>query len=116
MYPVRRQISRHAAGLREKRTDAENSFWQSVRNRRLDGFKFRFQHSVGPYVADFACLEVMLIVEIDGAQHSDATDAGRTAFLEREGFLVLRFWNNEVLENLDGVLELTRAALVARQG
>ncbi|WP_066664393.1 MULTISPECIES: endonuclease domain-containing protein [unclassified Sphingomonas] len=116
MYPVRRQISRHAARLRERRTDAENCFWQAVRNRRLDGFKFRFQHSLGPYVVDFACLEAMLIVEIDGAQHNDATDARRTAFLEREGFLVLRFWNTEVLENLDGVLEMTRAALRARRG
>ncbi|MCR5871797.1 MULTISPECIES: endonuclease domain-containing protein [unclassified Sphingomonas] len=115
MYPVRRQISRHAASLGEKRTDAENCFWQAVRNRRLDGFKFRFQHSLGPYVVDFACVEMTLIVEIDGAQHNDAADAARTTFLESQGFRVIRFWNNEVLQNLDGVIEMTRAALLARQ-
>jgi len=114
MYPVRRQISRHASRLREQRTDAENCFWQAVRNRRPDGFKFRFQHSIGPYVADFACLEAMLIVEIDGGQHNDAVDAVRTAFLEAEGFAILRFWNNEVLENLDGVIAATHAALLGR--
>jgi very-short-patch-repair endonuclease len=113
MYRVRRQINRYAASLRGKRTDAESCFWQAVRNRRVDRFKFRFQHSIGPYVADFACLEAMLIVEIDGGQHNDAVEAARTAFLEGEGFRILRFWNNEVLENLDGVIDVTRAALRA---
>lgn len=111
MYPVRRTISPHAAKLRRDRTDAENRFWQAVRNRQLDGFKFRFQHSLGPYIADFACLEAMLIVEIDGGQHSEAKDARRTAFLETKGFRILRFWNHEVMQNLDGVLTVVEAAL-----
>ncbi|WP_423604127.1 endonuclease domain-containing protein [Sphingomonas sp. MS122] len=111
MPPVRRKISPHAAKLRRDRTDAEDRFWQAVRNRRLDGFKFRFQHSLWPYVADFACLEAMLIVELDGGQHSEAEDARRTAFLEAKGFRVLRFGNHDVLENLEGVLAVVAAAL-----
>jgi very-short-patch-repair endonuclease len=113
MPPVRRQISPHAAKLRRDRTDAEDRFWQAIRNRRLDGFKFRFQHSLWPYVADFACLEAKLIVEIDGGQHSEAKDARRTAFLDARGFRILRFWNHDVLENLDGVVAVVAAALAA---
>ena len=112
--PVKRQINRHAARLRRERTDAEDAFWQAVRNRQIDGFKFRFQHSLGQYVADFACLEAMLIVEIDGGQHSVEVDAKRTADLEARGFHVLRFWNNDVLTNLEGVVTVVRAALAER--
>ncbi|HEY0623525.1 endonuclease domain-containing protein [Sphingomonas sp.] len=113
MRPVRRKISPHAAKLRRDRTDAEDRFWQAVRNRQLGGFKFRFQHSIWPHVADFACLEAMLIVELDGGQHNEMRDARRTAFLEAKGFRILRFWNHEVLENLEGVLEVVGAALAA---
>ena len=114
--PVRRQVSPHAARLRRERTDAEDRFWQAVRNRGIDDAKFRFQHSLWPYVADFACLEAKLIVEIDGGQHSEAADARRTAALEARGFRVLRFWNTDVLTNLDGVIEVVRAALAERLG
>ncbi|MEG3089470.1 endonuclease domain-containing protein [Sphingomonas sp. PB4P5] len=114
MPPVRRQISRHAARLRRERTEVEDRFWQAVRNRQLDGFKFRFQHSIGPFVADFACLEAMLIVELDGGQHSAEADARRTAYLERAGFEVLRFWNSDVIENLEGVAQVVHAALLRR--
>jgi very-short-patch-repair endonuclease len=114
MPAVRRQISHHASQLRRDRTDAEEKFWQAARNRQIDGFKFRFQHSVLPYIADFACLEAMLIVEIDGGQHDEARDARRTAFLESEGFEILRFWNNDVLTNLDGVIQVVRQALIRR--
>ena len=114
MPAVRRQISHHASQLRRNRTDAEEKFWQAVRNRQIDGFKFRFQHSLLPYVADFACLDAMLIVEIDGGQHSEARDAKRTAFLESKGFEILRFWNNDVLTNLDGVILVVREALIRR--
>ncbi|HEX7850205.1 MAG TPA: DUF559 domain-containing protein [Sphingomonas sp.] len=112
--PVRRQISQHASQLRRDRTEAEEKFWQAVRNRQIDGFKFRFQHSLLPYIADFACLDAMLIVEIDGGQHSQERDAARTAFLESEGFEILRFWNNDVLGNLDGVIHVVREALIRR--
>jgi very-short-patch-repair endonuclease len=114
MPPVRRQISPHASQLRRDRTDAEEKFRQAVRNRQIDGFKFRFQHSLLPYIADFACLEAMLIVEIDGGQHDEARDTRRTAFLESEGFEILRFWNNDVLTNLDGVIHVVRQALIRR--
>jgi len=114
MPAVRRQISEHASKLRRDRTDAEEKFWQAVHNRQIDGFKFRFQHSLLPYVADFACLEAMLIVEIDGGQHDEARDAKRTAFLESEGFEILRFWNSDVLTNLDGVIHVVREALIRR--
>ncbi len=111
MPAVRRQISPHAARLRRDRTEAEDRIWQSILDRQLGGFKFRFQHSLFPYVVDFACLEAMLIVELDGGQHSQAKDARRTAFLEAKSFEVLRFWNNNVMENLEGVLEAILTAL-----
>jgi very-short-patch-repair endonuclease len=114
MYPVRRQISPHAARLRRDRTEAEDRFWQAVRNRQLDGYKFRFQHTLGPFVADFVCLEAKLIVELDGGQHSAEKDARRTAFLETRGFRVLRFWNNDVLANLEGVIAAVQATLTTR--
>jgi very-short-patch-repair endonuclease len=113
MPPVRRQISPYAARLRRERTDAEDRFWQAVRNRQLDGFKIRFQHSIGRFVVDFACIEARLIVEIDGGQHSEEKDASRTAFLKGEGYRVIRFWNNDVLTNLAGVLEAVHTELVA---
>ena len=113
MYPVRRQISPHTAELRRNRTDAEDRFWQAVRNRQIDGFKFKFQATIEPFVVDFLCIETKLIVEIDGGQHSDAVDARRTRFLEGEGYRLLRFWNNDVLQNLEGVIEVVSAALAA---
>jgi very-short-patch-repair endonuclease len=112
--PVRRQISSHAAPLRKAATDAERKLWAILRNRQIDGAKFRFQHTIEPFIVDFACIEAMLIVEMDGSQHTEALDAGRTQFLESEGYRVVRFWNNEVLLNPEGVVEVIRAALAAR--
>jgi very-short-patch-repair endonuclease len=111
MYPVRRQTNPHAARLRRNATEVERLVWGALRNRQLDGFKFRFQASIGPFVADFLCVEAALVVELDGGQHDAKVDAGRTEFLEARGYRVLRFWNNEVIENLDGLLEVIRAAL-----
>ena len=109
--PVRRQTSRHASSLRRDATDAERLLWGSLRNRQLLGYKFRFQATVEPFVADFLCVEARLIVEVDGSQHSEDADAARTAALQARGYRILRFWNSEVLENLDGVLEAIAAAL-----
>ena len=93
-----RQLRRHAS-------IAENRLWYVLRNRNLNGHKFVRQFPVGPYFADFTCREAALIVELDGGQHADnAGDVKRTAFLNAEGYSVLRFWNNEVLDNRDGVL------------
>lgn len=111
MAPVRRQISPYASRLRRDQTDVEQRFWLAVRNRRLQGFKFRRQATIGSYVVDFLCVEKMLMVELDGGQHSEVVDADRAHFLQMRGYRVLRFWNNEVLENFEGVLEAVIGAL-----
>ena len=111
MGVVRRTISPHAARLRREMTDAEQALWLQLRDRRLGGHKFRRQRSTWPYVADFCCLASKLIVEVDGGQHSKVRDARRTAALKSEGFRIIRFWNNDVLQNMDGVLQLLLEAL-----
>ncbi len=95
-----------ARTLRRNASNAENYLWYVLKNRSLAGHKFVRQLPVGPYFADFACREAGLIVEIDGGQHSGAVrDRVRTAYLNAEGYSVLRFWNNDVLQNRDGVLD-----------
>jgi very-short-patch-repair endonuclease len=95
-----------ARTMRAKPTDAEHRLWQHLRAWRLPHFKFRRQQPLGNYIADFVCLEARLIVELDGGQHNgSASDIARDAWLTSQGFVVLRFWNNEVFENLEGVLE-----------
>ena len=95
-----------ARGLRRDATDAERALWVGVR-QSFPHVRFRRQVPVGPYFADFVSHGAKLIVEVDGGQHAEAAnyDAARTAFLESEGYQVLRFWNNDVLQNLSGVLE-----------
>ena len=102
--------------LRNNPTDAEALLWRQLRGRQLEGCKFRRQHPFLDFILDFACLERKLVVELDGGQHADAAtyDARRTASLENAGFTVLRFWNNDVFENMDGVLEVILRALRAR--
>ncbi|HVZ12647.1 MAG TPA: endonuclease domain-containing protein [Patescibacteria group bacterium] len=98
----------HARKLRLNTTDVEKILWYNLRSRRLSGYKFRRQHLIGKYIVDFVCLEEKLIIELDGGQHNkDSTkqkDDARTKWLITEGYCVLRFWNNEILQNLDGVL------------
>ncbi len=86
-------------------TEAERRVWQILRSRQIEDYRFRRQVPIGRYIADFVCHEAPLIVEIDGGQHdrSSPREAERSGFLQNEGYSVLRFWNNEVLENLDGV-------------
>ena len=108
--PLARERERawvRARDLREAPTDAESLLWYYLRDRRLANHKFRRQRPIGPYFADFACLEAKLIVELDGGQHAEAAeyDESRTRFMEAQGFRVLRFWNNEVLAKKDAVLE-----------
>jgi len=93
--------------LRSEMTEAELYLWQHLRARQLHGFKFRRQHPVGKYILDFACTDVKLAIEVDGGQHNELQnqDNERTAWLETQGWKVLRFWNNEVLQNIEGVLE-----------
>ena len=93
-------------------TDAERKLWSALRNRQLDDAKFRRQQPIGPFIADFVCQEHRLIVEADGGQHStSASDDRRTAFLESKGYRVLRFWNHDILGNIEGVASMIRASL-----
>jgi very-short-patch-repair endonuclease len=93
--------------LRNNPTDAERLLWSQLRLWQLDGHKFRRQQPLGPYIVDFVCLEKRVVVEVDGGQHAqDASlDAKRDRWLRDEGFVVLRFWNNDVLKNIDSVKE-----------
>ena len=102
-----------AKQLRANSTDAERMLWRHLRSRQMTDFKFRRQQVIEPYIVDFVCLERRLVVEIDGGQHAERQkeDARRTAFLESAGFHVIRFWNNEVLANLDGVMSAIQGAL-----
>jgi very-short-patch-repair endonuclease len=101
-----------ARTLRAQQTDAERVLWRFLRNR-FTGTKFRRQQIIEPYIVDFACFEKRLIVEVDGSQHMEdvAYDDNRTLFLRSQGFEVVRFWNNEVSGNMEGVLEVIRIAL-----
>ena len=91
--------------LRASLTDAERKLWYALRDRRLQGLKFRRQHAEPPYILDFYCAEARLVIEVDGGQHNVEVDATRTAALEAKGLLILRFWNNEVLQNLSGCVD-----------
>ena len=102
--------TRRARTLRQNSTNAEQTLWQRLRARQLDGLKFVRQEPIGPFVVDFICREQRLIVEVDGGQHADnARDRERDAFLPHIGYRILRFWNNEVLGNIGGVLERIHA-------
>src|SRR2546423_14994083 len=91
--------------LRGAQTDAERKLWFALRDRRLGGFKFVRQEAIGPFIADFVCRDRRLIIEVDGGQHAEsAKDAARDAYLAGENYRVIRFWNNDVLTNRDGVL------------
>lgn len=104
---------RRARNLRSKSTDAERVLWRHLRQRQIDGYKFRRQQPIGPYIVDFVCLELKLIIEVDGGQHQEQVDYDdqRTRWLETEGYRVLRFWNNDILNNIDGVLQFIHSAL-----
>ncbi len=102
-----------AKTLRRNQTDAETKLWSRLRNRQLGNRKFRRQFPIGGYVADFVCIEAKLVVELDGGQHADAAayDVQRTRELEASGFLVLRFWNDDVLKDIEAVLATIHAVL-----
>lgn len=112
MPRVAKESVKRARSLRSEPTDAERRLWQRLRRLQIDGWHFRRQHPVPPYVLDFACLSARIAIEADGGQHSEsARDEGRTRFLEAQGWRVLRFWNTEILKNTDGVIEVVMAAL-----
>lgn len=99
-----------AKKMRHNPTEAENKMWQILRNNQL-GYKIRRQHQIGQYIVDFICLEKKLIIECDGGQHNETVDKERTLFLENEGFRVIRFWNNEILNNIEGCWEIIQKSL-----
>jgi very-short-patch-repair endonuclease len=115
--PARRNRPRtvqHAKKLRREMTDAERKLRLNV--RQLGGIKFRKQVPIAPHIADFACLEHRLIIELDGGQHDEnrAKDEVRTRYLEAKGYRVLRFWNTDVMRNIDGVVETIARAIGMR--
>ena len=114
MPPHGNKTNPRAAPLRQAMTMAERKLWFAVRDRRLDGFKFRRQVSVGPYIADFVCVEAKLVIEVDGGQHTPERDVHRTAAIEAFGYEVMRFWNNEVTGNFEAVLTVLVDRLRAR--
>jgi len=103
-----------ARKLRRDQTDAERRIWSRLRNRRVRGCKFRRQFPIGPYYGDFVCLEIGLVVELDGGQHNDErhrrSDAIRSDLLVARGFEVLRFWDNDVMRDTDAII-----AVIARR-
>lgn len=105
----------HRAGeLRKEPTPAESKLWAYLRSRRLNGVKFRRQHAIGNYIVDFCAPRKKLIIELDGSQHLDQQeyDAQRTVFLESKGYRILRFWNNDVMNDTQTVLTVILEALV----
>ena len=102
-----------ARELRKSPTEAELAIWKHIRRRQISGHKFRRQQPLGKYIVDFVCLETRLIIEIDGGQHSMQVmkDAERTTWLESQGFRVLRFWNNQVLGEIEAVKQIISKAL-----
>lgn len=109
----------HARNLRVNTTEVEKKLWQHLRNRQLNDFKFRRQHPVCGYILDFASEEAMLAIELDGGQHNNDSsqhyDNTRTKLLEKAGWQVLRFWNNDVHENIEGVLQTIVTALTRKR-
>jgi len=99
-----------AKQLRKNSTDAENLLWMRLQRKQVEGLKFRRQEPIGNYIVDFVCFECKVVVEVDGGQHVDDKDRDRhrDERLGVDGFKVLRFWNHEVLQNIDAVLEVIR--------
>lgn len=98
--------TQNARSLRRNLTLPETKLWQAIRDRQMSDVRFRRQHPIGKYIADFAAHDKKLVIELDGGQHQDQTDydQARTMYLQSQGWRVLRFWNNDVLDNLDGVM------------
>ena len=96
--------------LRKRPTDAERLLWKQLRLKQLEGLKFRRQQPIDNYIVDFVCFERRIVVEVDGGQHAiqKEDDILRDTYLTQQGFQVLRFWNNEVLQNINGVLEVIK--------
>ena len=102
-----KRLTSLARNLRNDPTDAEKRLWSHLRVRQLCGVKFTRQHQIGDFIVDFACRSLRIAIELDGGQHAESTtDAGRTEIIEAHGYRVIRFWNNDVLANTEGVLHV----------
>lgn len=112
------KVLRNAKTLRTNQTEAEQRLWYHLRAHRFMDLKFKRQKPMGRYIVDFVCVEQRLIVEIDGGQHAEQMeyDQRRDAWLRSQGYTVLRFWNNEVLQQLEGVLERIRLKITLSPG
>ena len=103
--PLPTRTHEQSLELRRSATEAELGLWYHLRAGRLNGLKFRRQHPIPPYVVDFYCAAKKLVVELDGSQHDEVVDHARTRFLEAQGMKVLRYWDNDVPQQTDAVLE-----------
>jgi len=103
-----------ARELRRNLTEAERTLWRHIRLRQIGGCKFRRQQPIGRYIADFVCFEKRLIIEVDGGQHLEqkSYDSERDGWLEKEGFRILRFWDNQIFKEIEAVKQVIMAALV----
>ena len=104
------KLTEVAKGLRKSSTDAERLLWRYLKAKQFNGLKFRRQAQIGKFIVDFVCYEQSIIIEADGGQHAieKEKDEERTQWLNSQGFRVLRFWNNDILTNIDGVMERIR--------
>ncbi len=103
------RITKTGKALRKRLTDAEQLLWNYLRMKQIEGLKFRRQQPIGNYIVDFVCFENRIIIEVDGGQHAENNkDRERDLYLQRNGFRGLRFWNNEVLQNINEVLAVIR--------
>ena len=107
---MKNKLTPLAKGLRKRSTDAERKLWHYLKAKQLEGLKFRRQQPIGSYIVDFVCLEKKVIVELDGGQHmaQEQKDRERDQTLEKSGFHVLRFWNTDVIQNVEAVYEVIR--------
>lgn len=112
---IMRNLTKIARNLRKNSTEAEKMLWRHLSRRQLEGFKFRRQQPIERYIVDFVNFERKLVIEVDGGQHKlqKDKDKKRDSWFEQKGFKVLRFWNNEIFENLEGVLDVVRRNLLS---
>ena len=113
---VKSKLTQLARNLRTQSTKPERLLWRHLKAKQLEGLKFRRQQPIGKYIVDFVCFEKRVIVELDGSQHmtQEKQDHERDTFLRKSGFIVLRFWNNDVLEGVDAVYEVIRKQCFSR--
>ena len=108
---VTSHLLRFAKSMRRQPTDAEAAMWKMLRGGRILGHKFKRQQPIGDYIVDFVCFERRLVIEIDGGQHSESADRERSRWLRAKGFAILRFWNNDVLSQPEGIFDSISRAL-----